>query len=98
MTTGQTVFAALKKRSEILSVVVNVHKWLHVFYVSPYIVSSPLKFLHSPCKFTQRPIKAWRVNAFPGIIAGGDSFLGPKGGRSFEEGDYFRYCSVEVVP
>ena len=31
-----------KKR---VSVGVNVHKWLHVFYVSPYIVLSPLRFL-----------------------------------------------------
>lgn len=38
-----------KKTSEILSVGVNVDKWLHVSYVSPYIVPSPPKFSHSPC-------------------------------------------------
>ena len=38
-----------KKTSEILSVGVNVHKWLHVFYVSAYIVPSSPKFSYSSC-------------------------------------------------
>ena len=88
MTTGQTVFAALKKTSEILSVGVNVHKWLHVFYVSPYIISSPLKFWHSHCKFVQRPIKTWQVNSVSSNKSKGRFFFGTKRGRLFEGGDY----------
>ena len=40
-----------------------------------------------------------QTTVFSGIVAGGDYlFFRTKGGRLFEGGDYFKYCSLEVVP
>lgn len=96
MTTGQTVFAALKKKSEILSVGVNAQMASCLLRFTLHC-PIPAKFLHSPCKFVQRPIKTWPVNSVSSNNSRGLLFFGTKRGRLFEGGNYFRYCLVEFV-